>query len=57
MMGIVKSKIEKGVSSQNEILKILGAPNIVTKNKSNNEVWNYNKMSVVRKRGESSFVF
>ena len=42
---VVKSKIIKGETTQDEILKIFGAPNIITKNKSNNEVWNYNKMS------------
>ncbi len=44
-IGTVKSKIIKGETTQAEILEIFGSPNIVTKNKSDNEVWNYNRMS------------
>lgn len=54
--GVVKSKIFKGETTQDEILKIFGAPNMVTKNKSNNEVWSYNRMSVVNKGGYTNFV-
>lgn len=43
--GIVKSKIIKGQTNQDEILILFGAPNIITKNRDNDEVWNYNKMS------------
>ena len=55
--GVVKSKIIKGNTTQSEILKIFGAPNLVSKNKSNNEVWSYNKMSVVNKQGGTDFLF
>jgi hypothetical protein len=44
--GVVKTEVVKGVTSQSEILNIFGAPNLVTKNRDNNEVWNYNKMAV-----------
>ena len=54
--GVVKSKIEKGKTSQSEILQIFGSPNLTTKNKSNNEVWSYNKMSVSSKGGNSIFL-
>ena len=54
--GIVKSKIIKGETNQVNILQIFGSPNIITKNKSNNEVWSYNKMSVNQKGGET-YVF
>ena len=54
--GVVKSKIAKGHTTQNEILNLFGAPNLVTKNKANNEVWSYNKMSAVSKGGNSSFL-
>ena len=54
--GMVKSKVEKGVTTQEEILKLFGSPNITTKNKSNDEVWSYNKMSVVNKGGQTSFM-
>jgi hypothetical protein len=43
--GKVKMEIIKGVTTQAEILQIFGSPNIVTKNRSNDEVWNYNRMS------------
>ena len=54
--GVVKSKIVKGRTNQAEILQIFGAPNLTTKNKSNNEVWSYNKMSVSSKGGNSTFI-
>lgn len=44
--GMAKAKIIKEQTSQNEILEVFGAPNIITKNKSGNEVWTYDKMSV-----------
>jgi len=44
--GMAKTKIIKGVTSQNDILEVFGAPNIITKNKSGNEVWTYDKASV-----------
>ena len=44
--GMAKTTIIKGTTTQNEILTVFGAPNIVTKNKSGNEVWTYDKMSV-----------
>ncbi len=44
-VGMVKTKIIKGETTQAEILKIFGAPNIITKNRSDDEVWNYNRMS------------
>jgi len=52
--GMVKKEIIKGVTTQNEILKVFGAPNIVTKNKSGNEVWTYDTVSVV-KSGEEGY--
>jgi hypothetical protein len=52
--GVVKSKIIKGQTTQEEILKIFGSPNIVTKNKNNNEVWNYSKMSYRATSGEDN---
>lgn len=44
--GMAKTKIIKEQTTQTEILEVFGAPNIVTKNKSGNEVWTYDKMSV-----------
>jgi hypothetical protein len=45
-VGMVKKEIIKGVTTQDEILKVFGAPNIITKTKSGNEVWTYDKVSV-----------
>ncbi len=53
--GVVKSKIEKGATTQSEILQIFGSPNLTTKNKSNDEVWSYNKMSVQERAGRTDF--
>ncbi len=52
--GMVKKTIIEGVTTQNEILKVFGAPNIITKNKSGNEVWTYDTVSVV-KSGEEGY--
>lgn len=54
-MGVVKSRIIKGETTQDEILKLFGSPNLVSKNKSNREVWSYNKMSVEQKAGSTDF--
>lgn len=54
--GMVKSKIIKGQTTQEEILKVFGSPNLTTKNKSNYEVWNYARMSAVTKGGESYYI-
>ncbi len=43
--GVTKAKIIKGQTTQAEILQLFGAPNITTKNKSQQEVWNYHKIS------------
>ena len=52
--GMVKKTIIAGITTQNEILKVFGAPNIITKNKSGNEVWTYDTISVV-KSGEEGY--
>lgn len=43
--GMVKIEIIKGVTTQAEVLQIFGAPNIVTINSAEKEVWDYNRMS------------
>ncbi|MEW6170516.1 MAG: hypothetical protein AB1472_03020 [Candidatus Omnitrophota bacterium] len=43
--GMAKKYLVKGETSQSEVLQIFGAPNIITKNKSGNEVWTYDKIS------------
>lgn len=54
-VGVVKTKIKKGETNQTEILQLFGAPNLITKNKSDNEVWSYNRMSSVEKGGYTYF--
>ncbi len=44
--GMAKTRIVKGETSQNDILEVFGPPNIITKNKSGNEVWTYDKVSI-----------
>ena len=44
-VGTIKTTIVKGETNQAEILKLFGSPNLVTIDKDENEVWNYNKMS------------
>jgi len=58
--GVAKAKIIKGQTTQAEILSLFGAPNIITKDKQNDEVWNYNRMSfssVVDKDSYATFFF
>lgn len=52
--GIIKSKVKKGRTTQAEIVKIFGSPNIVSKNKKGQEVWTYSRQSS-RSEGGSSF--
>ena len=43
--GVVKSAVKKGVTSQTEILQLIGSPNIISKNKEGEEVWTYSRQS------------
>lgn len=43
--GTVKARIVKGKTTQAEILQWFGSPNVITKNRSNDEVWNFNKLA------------
>src|SRR5690606_27680386 len=54
-MGMVKSKVVKGETTQDEILRKFGSQNHVTKNKANREVRSYNNMSVENKAGSTDF--
>jgi len=42
------SKIEKGVSTKNDIINLFGSPNIITQNSDGKEVWHYSRMQVER---------
>jgi hypothetical protein len=43
--GMAKLEIERGITTQAEILQVFGAPNIVTISSEEGEVWNYNRMA------------
>jgi len=45
--GMVKTEVTKGVTTQAEILEVFGAPNIITLNSDEDEVWNYHRMAFV----------
>lgn len=40
------TKIKKGVTRQDEVLHLFGAPNITTTNSAGNEVWLYDRISM-----------
>ena len=50
--GMAKTKIIKGQTIQSEIIEVFGPPNIITKNKSGNEIWTYDKISVEKSSTE-----
>lgn len=50
--GMAKKEIIEGVTTQNDILQVFGAPNIITKNKSGREVWTYDTISVEKSAEE-----
>ena len=43
-LGLAQSTVTKG-ANQSEIIKVLGAPNIISKDKSDNETWTYDRIS------------
>ena len=43
-LGLVQSVVEKGVN-QTEIIKTLGAPNIISKDKQGRETWTYDRIT------------
>ena len=53
-VGMIKSKIIEGKSTQNDVIELFGAPNLVTTNSQGNEVWTYNKNSYNTKETSGS---
>jgi len=43
-LGLVQSTVIKG-ANQTEIIKVLGAPNIISKDKQGRETWTYDRIS------------
>ena len=53
--GNVTLRLKKGETTKDEVLKTFGSPNIVTKNRDADEVWNYNRMNFTTRVGSDSF--
>lgn len=52
--GQVQLTLKKGITTQNEVLEIFGAPNIVTTDSTGLEVWTYQKHAIVEKSDSSN---
>lgn len=44
-VGMIKSKVVEGRSTQNDVIELFGSPNLITTNSEGNEVWTYNRSS------------
>jgi len=44
--GMVKKYVKVSEATQTDILTVFGAPNIITRDKENNEVWTYDRQSI-----------
>ena len=53
--GNVTLQLKKGETTKDEVLKTFGSPNIVTKNREADEVWNYNRMNFTTRVGADAF--
>ena len=54
-LGLVQSTVTKG-ANQTDITKVLGAPNIISKDKQGNETWTYDRISREAQSDSSSGV-
>ena len=54
-LGLVQSTVTKG-ANQTDITKVLGAPNIISKDKQGNETWTYDRISREAQSGSNSGV-
>jgi len=52
-LGEVKRTIVKNETSQSEVLKVFGSPNMVTRNKKDQEVWSYTRHSYDSSKSDS----
>jgi hypothetical protein len=48
----VESSIVRGRTTQNEVIQLMGSPNLVTKNSKGEEVWTYTKKSYNSQTGD-----
>lgn len=54
--GMISMTIRKGVTTQAEVLKVFGAPNIVTRDGDGRTMWTYRRHSVVTRASSGSAV-
>ena len=52
--GNVQMHLQKGVTTQAEVLEVFGAPNITTIDASGQEVWTYQRAAMVSESGSTS---
>jgi outer membrane protein assembly factor BamE (lipoprotein component of BamABCDE complex) len=50
--GNISLTLQKGTTTKAEVLKVFGSPNIVTKNRAADEVWNYSRMTYTTRVGQ-----
>lgn len=55
--GNVTLNLKKGVTTQADVLKVFGAPNIATVDSSSNEVWSYQKNATISNSSSSEGAF
>jgi len=48
----VESSIVRGKTTQNEVIQLMGSPNLVTQNSKGQEVWTYTKKSYNSQTGD-----
>jgi len=48
------AQLDKGKSTRDEVIKLFGAPNIITQNSNGREVWHYSRMSYERRSRSDS---
>ena len=52
--GMVTGRVQKGVTTQNDILELFGGPNTMTTDKDGTEVWMYDKTTSTTSSSQSS---
>ena len=52
--GMVKATLKEGTTSQNEVLRVFGAPNIITMDTHSREVWTYDVQSTTYSSASTS---
>lgn len=53
-VGMIKTKVIEGKTTQNDVIELFGAPNLITTNSEENEVWTYSRSSYDTKASSKS---